>query len=311
MTSTIWQFQTAISWVSRTMSFVRRMFGSKPAIKKASSATANLSGDPKPDVVVDDSQFDIVDADLIDVFRLEKKIGLKKEDLNTKFKKYVKQEKKMVKLQKHVIQMDKELNELRRMLRQIDLKKNALEAEVECKRDEIKELSIEEKYELETDIKRKELQLFKKYQNIKTKADAKSLLATLKSRQTTLQNLEVLTFRKYLRNEYETHKNSTLKSPRGPKTPPKKTKRASLHTRFHQPGNFQNRFEYPVADSYTGYQLFGAAGSLSGVNTHAPIELHPEIPSFSDLDLDVDDHVTDEYEEVDGWDGLTPLFSDV
>ncbi|XP_060085435.1 uncharacterized protein LOC132564824 [Ylistrum balloti] len=122
--------------------------------------------------------------------------------------------------QQEIIQIDAEIREVMRMLKHIDIRDIALDEEVQFKRLELMSMFPSVTEDSEKDIRHKEAIYHRRFTNIKSAVDAKNLLTMIRTRKHALDQLELLTYRKYvsIQHDIEAKDNSTV-SPLNPCRP--------------------------------------------------------------------------------------------
>ncbi|XP_021372153.1 uncharacterized protein LOC110462507 [Mizuhopecten yessoensis] len=120
-----------------------------------------------------------------------------------------KKEVKLDRRQVEILQFDEEIKEVMRMLKHIEVKEIALDEEIHFKKLELISVFPLVTEDARKEIRRKETIYHKRYSNIKTTTDAKNLLRTIRTKKHILDQLELLTYRKYVSIQHDVEAKDT------------------------------------------------------------------------------------------------------
>lgn len=137
----------------------------------------------------------------------------KRRKLSSLIRRKSKRDLKLDRKQREVMQIDAEIKEVMRMLKHIDIREIALDEEVQFKKLELISMFPNVTEEAEKEVRRKEMIYHRRFTNIKTTSDAKNLLSVIRARKHALDQLELLTYRKYveIQHEIETKESTKVK----------------------------------------------------------------------------------------------------
>ncbi|XP_070173548.1 serine-rich adhesin for platelets-like isoform X2 [Littorina saxatilis] len=135
-------------------------------------------------------------AGLLDVFELEKLMHTNKAELRSSYKRLRKEKNKATILQQYVVHQCKEQAELSRLIGMLQSQGAALKEERKNKDSELQKICDLMECEDEGNARKHEPLMYKKYCAVKTSAEAKTLLSTIRHRQRALHFLEAMTYRK-------------------------------------------------------------------------------------------------------------------
>ncbi|XP_046573107.1 uncharacterized protein LOC124281131 [Haliotis rubra] len=168
----------------------------------------SLTSDSSTSLVSDDNtdckvaQTDDSVCDIIDIFIDDIKYDDKRGDLNSRYSLHRRRDRKLSRMKHGLLEMDSEMKELQRMLTRTEAEIKAVEGEAKEKLQELENVLKRVDVETEVEVKKKEPLLFKKYTNLKTSSDCKSLIRTVRQKHRALQHLELLVYRKYVKFQH-------------------------------------------------------------------------------------------------------------
>ncbi|CAC5413202.1 unnamed protein product [Mytilus coruscus] len=126
--------------------------------------------------------------------------------LNSALRKYRRTETKLRRKKNEIVQMESEIENLMQAVKNNEVSMESLHEEFDSKKLEMLAITSFITPESESDIRKKEVLCYKRYSNIKTVVDAKSVLTMIRQRQKALKTLEILTFKKYWSIAHKTDK---------------------------------------------------------------------------------------------------------
>ncbi|XP_033759432.1 uncharacterized protein LOC117341676 [Pecten maximus] len=198
----------------------------------------------------------------------------KRRKLSSLLRRKSKKELKLDRKQREILQIDAEIKEVMRMLKHIDVREIALDEEVQFKKLELISMFPNVTEEAEADVRRKGTLYHRRFTNIKTATDAKSLLTMIRTRKYALDQLEILTYRKYVNMQHDIEsKDTSTAPPLNPCRPNFDHLFSVIRERIavqQQPGSLFADFDASVDDVFP--TISGSTSSTHNGNRHLRLD---------------------------------------